>query len=157
MNKKSFFKYLTIFIVLNFGALGFGTLLSGEGAFSEWYQLLNKAPWTPPGWVFGAAWSCIMICFSFFMAILFTKRENKNRLIVIYMLQWILNVSWNPAFFYFHNSMLGLIIIFLLSGVVAYFLFGFLQLARLYALLTLPYFIWIIIATSLNMYIVIFN
>jgi hypothetical protein len=45
---------LILFLIINFGALGIGGLLLGNPATNEWYQSLNKAPWTPPGWVFGA-------------------------------------------------------------------------------------------------------
>ncbi|QLH45180.1 MAG: tryptophan-rich sensory protein [Bacteroidota bacterium] len=27
---------------------------------------LATSPWTPPGWVFGFAWTLIMVCYSFF-------------------------------------------------------------------------------------------
>jgi tryptophan-rich sensory protein len=52
-----------LFFILNFAALAVGGLFTGSGVSSEWYQNLDKAPWTPPGWVFGAAWPFIMICF----------------------------------------------------------------------------------------------
>ncbi|NDH69532.1 MAG: tryptophan-rich sensory protein, partial [Gammaproteobacteria bacterium] len=45
---------LLLFFVLNFGALYVGALLmNGSPATNEWYQQLDKAPWTPPGWFFG--------------------------------------------------------------------------------------------------------
>ena len=55
-----------IFLLINFAGLFIGGLFTGEGVPSDWYQNLNKAPWTPPGWVFGFAWTTIMICFSLF-------------------------------------------------------------------------------------------
>lgn len=58
---------LVLFFVLNFGALALGSYLMGEGPLGSWYTNLNKAPWTPPGWVFGASWTLIMICLSLFM------------------------------------------------------------------------------------------
>ena len=59
-----------IFLVLNFAALGLGGLFTSKGVPSDWYQHLNKAPWTPPGWAFGFAWTLIMICFSFYMVLI---------------------------------------------------------------------------------------
>lgn len=45
-----------LFFIINFGALGLGALLMDSSPIeNEWYVQLNKAPWTPPGWVFGAA------------------------------------------------------------------------------------------------------
>jgi translocator protein len=60
---------ILIFLILNFSALIAGVSLYGEGGNSEWYNNLTKAPWEPPGWVFGAAWTIIMICFAFYMSI----------------------------------------------------------------------------------------
>lgn len=41
-------KRIILFLVLNFAALAIGGLFTGDGVPSEWYQNLNKAPWTPP-------------------------------------------------------------------------------------------------------------
>ena len=55
--------YTGLFLLLNFGALAIGSYFMNNGPQSNWYLTLNKAPWTPPGWVFGVAWTTIMICF----------------------------------------------------------------------------------------------
>lgn len=144
---------IVIFLVLNFGALAIGGLFTGKGVPSDWYMELNKAPWTPPGWVFGAAWTTIMICFSVYMAYLWPSAENKNFIIGLYTLQWILNVGWNPTFFYLHNVIVALIVITLLTILITYFLFNFWTVLKLKSSLLLPYFIWLLIATSLNGYI----
>lgn len=142
-----------IFLVLNFSALALGGLFTGKGVPSEWYMQLNKAPWTPPGWVFGTAWTTIMICFSFYMAYLWPTVENKSFLIGVFVVQWILNVAWNPTFFYFQNILGGLVIISILTLVVGYFLFQYAPYLKYKSALILPYFIWLLIATSLNGYI----
>ena len=60
MKKMPIFRFL-VFLIVNFVALGLGGMFTGSGVVSDWYQQLNQAPWTPPGWVFGAAWTSIMI------------------------------------------------------------------------------------------------
>ena len=35
--------------MLNFGAIAIGSYFTDSGASSDWYQNLNKAPWTPLG------------------------------------------------------------------------------------------------------------
>lgn len=148
---------LIIFWVLNFLALAIGGSFTGEGVPSDWYMNLDKAPWTPPGWVFGAAWTTIMVCFGIYMAYVWPTQENKKKLVLLYSAQWVLNVAWNPAFFYYHHVLGGLIIITGLTGVVAFFLFHFSNALRFKSALILPYFIWLIIATSLNGYILLMN
>lgn len=148
---------LSIFLLINFAALGLGMLLSGSGSGSEWYFGLNKAPWTPPGWVFGSAWTLIMIFFSIFMAFAWKNPEIRNLLLILFVVQFILNVGWNPVFFNFNMAGLGLVIIALLTALIGFFLFGWLHEMKSKALFILPYFLWLLIATSLNAYIVFKN
>lgn len=150
-------KPLLIFLILNFAALGLGGFLMGGEVQGEWYLGLNKAPWTPPGWVFGAAWTTIMICFAFYMTAAWGKVENKQFLVGLFALQWLLNVAWNPVFFKFHQAAFGLVLIVLLTLLVGYFLFGFISQLRWNVLWVAPYFLWLLVATSLNAYILVKN
>lgn len=154
--KNSFLKYLLVFLILNFGALGLGTLLMNNGPTSEWYINLNKAPWTPPGWVFGVAWTSIMICFSIFLAKLFEK-DYSFRFKVLFAIQFILNVSWNYVFFNQYQTLTGLVFITFLTSIVFYYFFEIGKKVDNYRYLILPYLLWLCIATSLNLYIVIHN
>ena len=145
------------FLFLNFGALALGGLFAGSGAGSKWYAELNKAPWTPPGWVFGFAWTTIMLCFSVYMATLYAKTKSVKTVIIFYAIQWMLNVAWNPIFFHLHNPIIGLIVIVALTSLVTYFLFRYRSSQKGFSLLLLPYVIWLFIATSLNAYVVFMN
>lgn len=140
-----------VFLIINFGALGFGSWLMDNGPQTEWYLNLNKAPWTPPGWVFGVAWTTIMICFSIYMAQLYSN-DKSAMVIGLFVLQLVLNVSWNYVFFNQHQMGLALIIITLLTLLIIYFLFGFYSQLKLMSLLIIPYVLWLVIATSLNYY-----
>ena len=151
-----FYYKLIIFFAINFGALMVGRLLQGEGARSLWYQGLNIAPWTPPGWVFGLAWFSIMFCFSFYMAYA-TDFKVLDTLMVLFIIQLILNIGWNPAFFRFHQTGLALGIIVLLTFVMGYFFFSGLKSMPWKSLLVLPYFAWLLLAASLNLYALIKN
>jgi len=142
-----------IFLSLNFIALALGGLFTADGVSSEWYQTLNKAPWTPPGWVFGAAWTFLMICYAIYLAIVWKEKSLQKKNLVLYALQWILNVSWNPIFFYHHQDILGLINLVLLSAVIIGTAIINLTSFRTSTGLILPYIIWLCIATSLNAYI----
>lgn len=150
-------KRIILFLVLNFAALALGGLATSSAVSGDWYLGLNKAPWTPPGWVFGASWTLIMICFALFMALLYPKSLNKKNLIILYSVQWILNVIWNPIFFYYHGVELGMFVIIGLTCLVAFFLFRYASLMKSKSVLVLPYFIWLVIATSLNAYILFNN
>jgi len=150
---------LTFFLVINFAALAIGSLLMGNPATNEWYIAQHKAPWTPPGWVFGAAWMIIMLCFSFFLFFI-TKTGNGKQHQIIYILfavQFVLNVIWNPVFFKQHNVALALILIVLLTLLVWWFVWwGFKNNGKV-GFLVLPYGLWLLIATSLNAYVLLKN
>ena len=150
-------KKIILFLILNFGALYLGSLFTTEGVSSNWYQELLKAPWTPPGWVFGAAWSLIMICFSIYLAYLYSLLESWKIITILFVVQWVLNVSWNPTFFYFREIVLGLVIITLLLILVHIFLFKYYKTLSWKSIFILPYAIWLWIATSLNVYIYCYN
>lgn len=148
---------LIIFLALSFAALAIGGLFTGKGVPSDWYLELAKAPWTPPGWVFGSAWTLIMICFSVYMAYLWPQTENKNLLLALFLLQWGLNIAWNPVFFHFHQVLGGLFLISGLTILTGFFLIYYWPELKIKSLLIAPYVIWLIIATSLNGYIYLKN
>ncbi len=143
--------WLTLFLLINFSALGIGSWLMNSGPTSGWYLTLNKAPWTPPGWVFGVAWTTIMICFSIYMSFLVPLKES-NTFWFLFGIQFILNVSWNYIFFNQHAVGFALIVIILLTVLIGYYLFVFGSDLKLKSLLIAPYFLWLLIATSLNAY-----
>jgi tryptophan-rich sensory protein len=145
-----------LFLVINFGGLAIGNLLMDNGPMKDWYINLNKAPWTPPGWVFGVAWTTIMICFSIYLGKLFST-ETKKPLKAIFLIQFILNVSWNFIFFNQHMILLGLINITLLTSLLFIYFFKLSKRLGYYKYFILPYMIWLCIATSLNLYILIHN
>ncbi|AUC14202.1 TspO protein [Tenacibaculum sp. SZ-18] len=153
MNKL---KYIFLFLVINFGTLWVGSLLMGVGPRDDWYVSLNKAPWTPPGWVFGAAWTLIMVCFSIYLGYLFNKSNTKETQIT-YLIQLVLNISWNFIFFNQKLVILGVLVLFLLIVSLLYFFFNLSNDIKKARLLLLPYIIWLCIATSLNLYILIHN
>jgi benzodiazapine receptor len=146
---------ISILVILNFGALYLGALLmGGSPASNSWYIHLNKAPWTPPGAVFGLAWTTIMLCLTWFISLITGHSEIKP-LVVLYGVQLIFNVLWNPLFFNWHLPVLALVVIILLFVVVL----GMFILTRgePKSYLILPYLIWLVIAISLNAYVVVMN
>jgi len=151
--------YLILFFVVNFVALGIGSMISANDVTGSWYMGLEKAPWTPPGWFFGFAWTTIMILFSVFMTELVLKKEKFDKqLIMLFSLQWVINVGWNYIFFEKHLVTTGLITISVLLLLIIWFAKeGFRSLKGYYPYLILPYAIWLAVATSLNAFILIYN
>lgn len=156
-DQKRWWLALVVFLVINFAALAIGGLFTGKGVPSEWYAQLSKAPWTPPGWVFGFAWTTIMICFSIYMASWYRREAARQLLFGLFGLQWLLNVSWNPVFFYWHQVALGLVVIISLTVLIGFLIWRNRRLVGSQTIYLLPYFLWLLIATSLNAFIWAFN
>lgn len=148
-------KRIILFAILNFGALAIGGLFTPTGISSEWYINLAKAPWTPPGWVFGLAWTSIMICLTIYMALALKKANNL--LTGLYILQLILNVIWTPTFFYFHYMIVSFVFIIILTALIGFLIIYFDKNKNCKSFLLYPYFIWLCIASSLNWYAVFYN
>ena len=144
------------FLGLNFLALAIGVFLMNSGPTSSWYLDLKKAPWTPPGWVFGAAWSSIMLCFSVYMTKLVGQKSSK-KVFSLFAIQWVLNIFWNYLFFNQHFVRIAFIELLLLTFVIAYFLVEFSKSLRYHSFFVIPYFLWLLIASSLNGYILLNN
>ncbi len=149
--------WILVFLLINFGGLAIGGLLMNNGPLTDWYINLNQAPWTPPSWVFGFAWTLIMVCFSIYLGYLFLNHQNRE-LKILFSIQVFLNVIWNYVFFNQHWITLGLVVICLLTILIFFFFFRYTKAkSRTARYLLLPYMVWLGIATSLNAYIVIYN
>ena len=151
-----FYKGLLLFLLINFSALAIGSWLMNDGPQTEWYTNLNKAPWSPPGWVFGIAWSTIMALFSVYMTFLIQVNRSQ-KVIVLFSTQFVLNVIWNYLFFNQHLITLGLLNILLLTVLMFYFLIAFKHSLINKRFFVLPYCIWLVLASSLNLYIALYN
>jgi benzodiazapine receptor len=149
-------KLTLLFLAVNFSGLAIGSWLMNNGPLSNWYTNLQQAPWTPPGFVFGIAWTLIMVCFSIYLGKLFTE-DNTRKIRSIFLIQFVLNVSWNFIFFNQHLVLFALINILLLTSLIFVYFFKRSSAVNNYKYLLLPYMLWLCIATSLNLYILVHN
>jgi translocator protein len=153
-------KRAILFIVINFICLGIGNIPTMKGVLEDWYALGNQAPWTPPGWFFGVAWSTIMIAFGFYMTSVIDNllKKEKKQIIILYVTSCILNILWCYLFFGSQLILIGLITIVILFILTLYFGYYALKIKKpLSFILVSPYFTWLAIATSLNAYFYIYN
>jgi benzodiazapine receptor len=156
-NMKNLKSYLVPFLVtllFNFACLGIGSIFTTDGVSSDWYINLSKASWTPAGWVFGLSWTIIAISFAGLGAFFYKKDRF---LLTFYLIGWLLNILWNPLFFKFQSTFFsGIDILLLLINVSLIARYTRMCYGKIW-LLSLPYIIWLIIASSLNWYIVFNN
>lgn len=118
---------------------------------SVWYYNLTKPPLAPPDWIFPPVWSTLY--FSMLVALLlylFKPSQNKKSGYIYFIAQLILNFLWTPTFFYLQNIVLALIVIILLDIFVILTIKSFYKISKISGLILIPYLLWILFATYLN-------
>ena len=119
-----------------------------------WYLNLKKSNLTPPNNIFSIVWFIlyIMIIVSLYIYI---NSNNYNILgIILFIIQLLLNLSWQPIFFKYKRLNYSLIIMILLYIFTLLTYLNFKKVNKYASDLLLPYIIWISFALYLNYYIV---
>lgn len=133
--------------------LGF---LSGKFANSgygnRWFDALVKPDFMPPGWAFGVAWTILYILMGLALAMVLHARGAKGRgvAILLFLVQFVMNLIWSPLFFRAHQVSNALILIILLLLAVAVTAWLFWRIRRAAGFLLLPYLAWLVFAAMLN-------
>lgn len=129
-----------------------------EQALISWYPSLIKPPLVPPDVVFPVVWSIIYVLMGISISlIILSDSRFKGFLITVFISQLLINFSWSIGFFFMQKPLLGFIDIILLDFLVAYYVIKTYPINKISALLFIPYLVWILFATYLNGYIVIYN
>jgi len=125
----------------------------------NWYKKLKKAPWTPPPYVFGIVWTILYILMAISVYIVWTDKKCYPycKELNIFFLQLFLNIIWTTIFFKFKMPFLAFIDIILLLLVVGNTYKKFYQINKLSAYLLIPYLLWLLVAFTLNGYIIVMN
>jgi len=141
-----------LFIAICFAAASFGTLFSP----GDWYANLNKAPWSPPNMAFPIVWTFLYLMIAVAGWLIF--RFGNTRLQALWIIQLIVNAAWSWIFFGQHWMLIGLVEIVLLCALVLVVILDARkqELPNVVWLLS-PYLLWLLLATTLNAYVVLFN
>jgi len=123
------------------------------------YNSLNRPFLTPPAWIFAPVWTILYITM-FAALFLFAAKpsfQNKRKGYALFFSQIIINVCWAPVFFGLENTGLALILIIILDIFVLLNIITFYKISKISAIILIPYFIWILFATYLNIGIFVLN
>ena len=124
-----------------------------------WYQSLIQPPLAPPAWIFGPVWTVLYISMAVALFLYARKFAYKKKAwgYILFFTQLLVNFAWTPAFFGVKNIVLALSIIILLDVLVLFTIFEFAKVSKTASRILIPYFIWIIFATYLNIGILFLN
>lgn len=144
------------------GFLALTALAGASGALvdpGDWYANLQRAPGTPPDWLFPVAWTLLYVLMAI-AAWLVWRRLGLTRgmpALVPWVGQLGANGLWSVLFFGMHQPVLALVNLLVLWALVALTLVRFRRAGTAPAVLLVPYLLWVTYAAYLNAGIVLLN
>jgi translocator protein len=139
-------------------ALGvLGALVTDLG---PWYYDLRKPGWQPPDWLFGPVWTMIFGLAALAGVLAWRNawgRVGRVRIIVLFAVNAVLNVTWSVLFFRLHRPDWALIEVGFLWLSIVVLIVALWSMTRTASCLLVPYLAWVSFATLLNFAIVHLN
>ena len=134
-------------------AVGFSASLFQRTSLAEWYPALHKTALTPPDAVFPVVWCLLYICIGLSLSLVLVKNVRSGNIVALWCAQLLLNFLWSLFFFYWQNPLTGMYCIVLLDAVVVLYMMRVYRVRRASMWLFVPYLLWLLLATYMNVYI----
>ena len=141
---------LTIALLVPLAAGGVGGVVTARSV-STWYRALDKPRWTPPGWLFGPAWTALYALMGTASWLVWRSRDERApQALRLYGLQLGLNTVWSLIFFGLRRLDLALVELAALWAAILATTVAFLRIKPVAGALMLPYQAWTTFAGALN-------
>ena len=128
---------------------------------SAWYQELAKPSWAPPSFLFGPVWTAlyaiIIASFGYVFYASFILKKIPYQVTIPFILNIIFNIAFTPLQFWLRNNVLASIDIVLILVTLIWALIAIYPHARLVAYVNIPYLLWVMFATCLQLTITYLN
>jgi len=126
---------------------------------NNWYKSLKKAPWTPPSYVFGIVWPILYIMMSVSLLLVWNAKScfPYCNALTFFFIQLFFNIIWTTLFFKYKLPLVALIDIILILYFTLITFQRFYQKNKIASYLLIPYICWLLLAVSMNIYIVFMN
>ena len=121
------------------------------------YNTLQKPPLSPPGFIFGIVWGILYLLMGISYGMLVYKGKTDKEVLKSYWIQLFVNLIWSIWFFVFKLRLLSSIWIMILLILVINMIIVFYKKDQIAGYLQIPYLLWIIFATYLNIGVYILN
>ena len=118
----------------------------------EWYKTIKKSKLNPPSWVFGVVWPILYVTMIVSFINIYSHKNCVNFCypLKIFLIHLILNLIWTTLFFKYKQILLSLIDLILLDITLIYIIYLFYKIDKFSSYILLPYLLWILFATYLN-------
>ena len=120
--------------------------------------LLAGNSFSPPGWLFPVMWAILYALMGISAFIIYTSNaKEKCPAFIIYGTQLFVNFMWSIVFFRFKMLRLSVAVILTLLGLIIAMIIIFHRIRPSAAYLNIPYLLWILFASYLNIGILLLN
>jgi tryptophan-rich sensory protein len=156
LKKVNWFQLLAIILITELA----GVLSSlSSGNVGQIYASLIKPPLSPPGWLFGVVWPILYLLMGIAAYIIYQAPQSPERekAINLYWVQLFINFLWPIVFFRFEWFWISVLVILLLDVLVLITTILFYRINKIAGYLMIPYLLWILFATYLNIGIAVLN
>jgi translocator protein len=141
------FVVFLVFLGSCMGAAATGAMFSP----GDWYDDLAKPRWTPPDWVFPAAWTTLYLLIALAATRVAALPGDNGLALAFWSLQIVMNALWSPVFFGLKRIRAGMLVLVFLWLSVAATLWSFAALDPIAGAMIAPYLLWVTIAGALNL------
>ena len=124
------------------------------------FEVLNKPPLSPPGWLFPVVWTILFILMGIASYLVLTSGEAKASIrtaLTVYGVQLAFNFLWSIIFFNLTQYLFAFIWLVLLGLLIMATTILFYKISRPAGLLMQPYLLWVVFAGYLNFSIYLLN
>ncbi len=129
-----------------------------SGGFSDFYMRYEEPPLLPPAWLFPVVWVILYAAMGFSAYLIYSSDSNEKRTaLTLYWVQLAVNFSWSIVFFRFEALWAAFAVIILLLILIMAMISAFRKINRTSAYINIPYMIWVIFASYLNLATAIIN
>lgn len=152
---KKWIPYI-VSIAIALGVGGLGAFLTMNSM--DIYATLNQPALSPPGFLFPIVWTILYTLMGISSAIIYKSNDlDRTNALKIYGFQLVVNFLWTIIFFNLRQFLFAFIWLVLLDVLVIVMIVKFHKVSPLAAWLQIPYLLWILFATYLNLGIYLLN
>jgi translocator protein len=126
----------------------------------NWYSQLIKPSWSPPSWLFGPVWTVLYAVIAVSFGTVFYKVITGKLPWIIalpFALNLIFNFAFTPLQFGLQNNYLAAVDIVLVLATLVWALIAIYPHSQWVALVNIPYLLWVVFATVLQLTITYLN
>ncbi len=128
-----------------------GGIFTSSNTNSEWYQSI-KPSITPPNYIFPIVWNILffLIGISIYLSWINAKKNQKSKIILVYGINFFLNILWSFLFFYLKNPRAAFFDLVFLEFSILSLIIVSSKINKKTFWILLPYLLWVSFAGVLN-------